>query len=179
MLAAASLALSLVCEGAHAQEPILDDNLMAAFTLNFARYAEWPAERLADKSGKLPLCVTGDRPAGRSAYAALAGKSVQGREVEVRWLGQRGEALGCWVLVVTERDRAVGEWLRAVKDQPILTVGDAVQFVEAGGMLGVFQAENRLRFDANLDAVRGANLRLSSQLLKLARSVKGRPGGNP
>jgi hypothetical protein len=178
-LAAAAVLASLACETLYAQHPVSDDNLKAAFALNFAKFTEWPAERLADQSGKLALCVTGERTAARDAYAALAGKSVQGRTVEVRWVGTRAEALGCWVLVVTERDRAVGDWLRAVKDQPILTVGDAEQFVESGGMLGLFLADNRMRFDANLDVARGANLRLSSQLLKLARSVKGAPGAKP
>jgi hypothetical protein len=165
---------------AQAQSAVSDESLKAAFTLNFARFTEWPAERLADQGSKLQLCVTGERSDGGQAYADLAGKSVQGRTVDVRWVGRgRSDVVGCWVLVVTERDRAVGEWLRAVKSQPILTVGDAEQFVYSGGMLGLVPVENRLRFDANLEAARAANLRLSSQLLNLARTVKGGPGTRP
>jgi hypothetical protein len=176
---AAAVLAALAWEAPYAQAPVADDSLKAAFALNFAKFTEWPAERMADPSGRLALCVTGERAEGSNAYTELAGKSVQGRAVEVRWVVRRTETAGCWVLVITERDRAVGEWLRAVKDHPILTVGDAEKFVEAGGMLGLFPADSRIRFDANLEAARVANLRLSSHLLKLARSVIGAPGAKP
>ena len=55
---------------------------------------------------------------------------------------------------------------------PILTVSDIDDFARAGGMIGLVEAEQRIRFDINLATARQANLKLSSQLLKLATIVE-------
>ena len=55
---------------------------------------------------------------------------------------------------------------------PILTVGDIADFAQEGGMIGLVEAEQRIRFNINLAAARQANLKLSSQLLKLATIVE-------
>ena len=55
---------------------------------------------------------------------------------------------------------------------PILTVSDSSDFAQGGGMIGLIEAEQRIRFNINLAATRQANLKLSSQLLKLATIVE-------
>ncbi len=54
---------------------------------------------------------------------------------------------------------------------PILTISDIGDFAQAGGMIGLVETNQRIRFDINLAATRQANLKLSSQLLKLATIV--------
>ena len=45
------------------------------------------------------------------------------------------------------------------------------EFAPQGGMIGFLVDNQRLRFEVNLDAAERANLRISSQLLKLATRV--------
>jgi hypothetical protein len=45
-------------------------------------------------------------------------------------------------------------------------------FAQAGGMIGLVEAEQGIRFAINLAAARQSNLKLSSQLLKLATIVE-------
>jgi len=54
---------------------------------------------------------------------------------------------------------------------PILTVSDFDDFARVGGMIGLVETDRGIRFDINLTATRQTNLRLSSQLLKLATIV--------
>jgi hypothetical protein len=54
-----------------------------------------------------------------------------------------------------------------------LTVGDERGFVDEGGMIALRVVDGRVRFDVNVTAARRAGLRLSSQLLQLAMSVRG------
>ena len=54
---------------------------------------------------------------------------------------------------------------------PILTVSDIGGFAQAGGMIGLFESEQHIRFNINITVARQANLKLSSQLLKLATIV--------
>ena len=55
--------------------------------------------------------------------------------------------------------------------QRILTVADQDGFCQAGGMINLVSVKNRVAFEVNLTATAKARLRVSSQLLKLARVV--------
>jgi hypothetical protein len=61
----------------------------------------------------------------------------------------------------------------------VLTVGDAPDFLERGGMIQFVLVANRVRFEVNLDAAREAGLQLSAELLKVAAKVVAQnpPGG--
>ena len=73
--------------------------------------------------------------------------------------------------------RASAATLDELKGAPVLTVGDGDDFARNGGMIGLFVEDGRMRFAINPDAAHRAGLRLSSQLLKLAKIVKeGRHG---
>jgi hypothetical protein len=145
----------------------------AAFLLNFARYTEWPAQAPMSPNQQLTLCVIGADPFGAS-LAPLERKNVQGREMRI----QRGvtvDSLGqCELLFVPESEEPrLASILHAARGRAVLTVSDIEGFAEAGGMIGLLIAEQRVRFDVNLDALRGSNLRLSAQVLRLARTVIG------
>ena len=55
----------------------------------------------------------------------------------------------------------------------VLTISDIEGFAEAGGAIGLFVADSRLQFDANFATLQRANLKASSQALRLARTVYG------
>jgi hypothetical protein len=55
----------------------------------------------------------------------------------------------------------------------VLTVSDDAQFLEAGGMIQLREVRGRIRFEINLAGAEKAGLRMSSQLLQLALSVRG------
>ena len=60
----------------------------------------------------------------------------------------------------------------------VLTVSDAEGFARDGGMVGFVREGMQLRFDINREAARRGQLRLSAELLKVARSVID-AGGRP
>ena len=53
----------------------------------------------------------------------------------------------------------------------VLTVSDQPDFAASGGMIGMIRLDNRLQFEINVGAAREAGLRVSSNLLRLARSI--------
>jgi hypothetical protein len=63
--------------------------------------------------------------------------------------------------------------MRRLADLPagVLTVSDAEGFARADGMVGLVREGTQLRFDINREAARRAQLRLSAELLKVARNV--------
>jgi len=54
----------------------------------------------------------------------------------------------------------------------VLTVSDGERLAEQGAMINLRLRGQKVGFDINLAAVDGAGLKLSSQLLKLARIVR-------
>jgi hypothetical protein len=59
--------------------------------------------------------------------------------------------------------------------RPILTIGETDRFLDDGGIISLTLAERRVRFDVSASEARRAGLRISPQLLNLARSIRGGP----
>ena len=56
---------------------------------------------------------------------------------------------------------------------PVLTVGETAAFVQHGGALALLRQDSRIVFDINMAVVTRAGLRVSPQMLRLARDVVG------
>lgn len=111
--------------------------------------------------------------------AALDSKSpVHGKGVEVRAVSRPEDAAACHILVVAGRD-GMAPWARSVRTAPVLTVGDGEGFAAGGGIIGLYAEGDKLHFEVNQEAAQRAGVKLSSQLLKLARLVKDAPGSKP
>jgi hypothetical protein len=154
------------------QAVVSESELKAALVFNFARYVEWPERTFATPDAPLVMCLVGrDRIA--TAFVALDGRRLQGRAVRAR-VTPPEETRGCHVLFISEpSERQLAAILRGVAGQPVLTVSDAEGFIDAGGAIGIVPGEQRLQFEVNRAALGQAQLKASSQLLKLARAVVG------
>jgi hypothetical protein len=56
----------------------------------------------------------------------------------------------------------------------VLTVGESDQFTDQGGVINFVEKQGKIRLEINLAAARLANLQISSKLLSVADSVKGK-----
>lgn len=149
---------------------VSEDAVKAGFILNFAKFTDWPAS--AGGGDRLLICSLGSG-ALSGALESLQGRIVKGRAVRVRGATRPSELHECQILFIAADEEERIEWiLQRVASLPVLTVSDAPHFVNAGGMIGLFQENDRLRFDINLAMARQNNLTLSSNLLRLARVVK-------
>ncbi|QCX51023.1 YfiR family protein [Ralstonia pseudosolanacearum] len=156
---------------ARAQVQASEVEVKAAFVYNFALFTSWPAGTLL-ANAPMVLCVAPDH-ALQAALGRLAGKSVHGHRLEVRRIGD-GAVAGCHVAVLD--DRAPSQAVRLDPAAPVLTVVDGGRVARAGGgsgpMIALSLQDSRVVFDIDAAAARQAGLQLSSQLLRLARSVQ-------
>ena len=67
------------------------------------------------------------------------------------------------------------EYMAAVANERVLTVGETDDFLKAGGAVCFSFERETLQFEVNLAAASGAGLKVSSRLLSLARRVVGSP----
>jgi hypothetical protein len=176
-LLALTCSLAAVTEVA-AQAPVSEAQAKAGFVLNFTRYVEWPERVFAARDTPLLLCVLG-RDEVATALTALDGRPVQGRPIAVRRLASPDEARSCQVLFIAESEaRRLALVLRAVAGLPVLTVSDADAFIDAGGAIGIVRGDGRLQFEVNRASLDHAQLKASSNLLKLARNLVDVKGKN-
>jgi len=151
-------------------EQLSEYPVKAVFLYNFIKFTHWPE---SGESTPFELCLMGTDPFGE-ALATIEGKQAQGRVLHIKRNVSLEEAKTCQVLFINEPEQSrLGAFLRRLEKVPVLTVGDTDGFAEAGGMIGLLMDDNRVQFEVNLKAVERAGITISSQLLKLARDIKG------
>ncbi|MDG4597851.1 MAG: YfiR family protein [Candidatus Contendobacter sp.] len=152
--------------------------IKAAYLYNFAKFVEWPPEAFASNDAPLWICIVGANPFG-DALIMLSGKRVEDHPVEVRHLPAATGLDQCHIVFIGRLEQGQFKTVLArLARLPVLTVSDINDFARMGGMIGLVEADQRIRFDINLVTAQRANLKLSSQLLKLASIVE-QNGGTP
>jgi hypothetical protein len=159
--------LLLACAKPAYPQPLTEYRLKAAFLYNFALFTDWPA----DTGSSLNLCVYGADPFGRE-IDALQDKPVGERVLAVRRTPAGGPLAGCQIVFIAPSaiaglPRVLGE----LRGRVALTVADSPGAARQGVAINMSVAQNKVSFEANLSAARGAGLNLSSKLLHLATQV--------
>jgi hypothetical protein len=157
--------------GVRAAQQTLEPDVKAAYLYNFTRYVEWPAE--ADRGSEpFRICVLADPAIRNAIQRTVQGETVHGRPLVMVAPETPRDAQQCQILYVGRSDQQrAGTLLAAVRDLPVLTVGDSSRFTEQGGMIEFLLQDNRVRFDVNLPRAQQSKLRVSSNLLRVARKV--------
>lgn len=170
LLSALILAMGSPGFGADTPHPT-EYEVKAAFLYNFTKFVDWPTEKL--ESDSLVIGVYGENPFEGFLGQATRNKKVRGRHVVVRECEDLEQATSCHAVFVNiEDEKELEGSLETLEDAHVLTVSDTKDFTRQGGMIGFVLKENRIRFEINAAATQDADLRISSQLLKLAAAVR-------
>lgn len=143
----------------------------SAFLYNFVHFVDWPASAFTSGQSPLTVGILGKNPFGTD-LESLNGKSIKNRQLLVKTLGSIEEVKDCQLVFISNSERGrLLQILTALKDVPVLTVSDIEGFAASGGMIHFVTLEDKVRFEINLKEAQAVKLKLSSQLLKLARDV--------
>lgn len=144
------------------------NKVIAAFLRNFAHYVAWPDGVFADVRSPWRVCILGRDPFGELLDDTLVGRTEQGRPFEI----YRAETLDrlpvCQILYIEFDDAAKRRSaLTALRGQPVLTVGDAHQFLSEGGIIEL-QVGERVTMSINLDRARADSLQVQTKMLEVS-----------
>ncbi len=149
--------------------------MKAVFLFHFAELVEWPAG--AAGTSNFALCMLGDDPFQGQLESTLDGRSIGTRLIRVLHLKQEGEVRNCQVLFISNsEDRHLPKIIGDLGNSAVMTVGEADDFIEGGGMIRFVLDQDKVRFEINLKASDPAGLKFSSRLLLLAKNVFGKQG---
>ena len=139
--------------------------LKAAFLFNFTQFVEWPQQAFSNSKEPFVIGVLGNNPFGDYLQQVVNGESWKSHPIVVRNFRTNREAANSHILFITE-GASVG--MASFRKKPILTVSDAHDFAERGGVVEFYTVENKIRLRINRRMAREAGLNISSKLLRLA-----------
>jgi hypothetical protein len=141
--------------------------LVTALTFNFAKFTDWDNT----PTDTLNICFLDDEYA--HYVDGFKGKSIQKKTLNVKKINALAEAKQCQILLLSKKDESILKRLfTAIQNEPILTISDQSGFIAQGGMIELYQQDNKIRFDISNTRIKDTGLKISSQVLKLARNVR-------
>ena len=150
----------------------------ATYLYNFARFTEWPAKGADAKDTSFAVCVLGHDPFGSILDTILAGEAINGKHMVHRRISAVQDAGNCRIVFISSSEESrLKETLDVLEKMGALTVSDIPDFSVRGGMIQFVLEQNKVRFEVNLETAGKAGLMLSSELLKVAISVRNSQSG--
>lgn len=169
--------LLLCLMGSASAESVSEYQVKAAFLFNFSKFIDWPANAFRSTPNTINICLIGEDLFGKVIDETVRGQSVGGHGFAVRRLAQIPRDDSCQVAFLGGLDKSRAEQILApVKSLPILTVVDNEDGGDPGAMIGFVIEDSKVRFNISLDAAERAGIKISSKLLKLAKTVREKGG---
>jgi hypothetical protein len=156
---------------AQARKPT-EFEVKAAYLYQFGKFVKWPPVA-STGNNTFPICVIGNDSFESLVDSIVAGESMEGKRLSVQRVNNSADSTHCRILFVGNIYSSRWAVIRSSLDHvPVLTVSDSPGFIEHGGMIQFVMDGDRVRFLVNLSAAERSGLTLSSELLKVAVSVK-------
>ena len=134
------------------------------------KFVDWPPD--SSQRDQFVVVILGADPFGAVLDQTFAAKKAHERPLVVKRAARLEDVGDPDLLFVASSEAArLPQILSRFESTPTLTVGEMENFVTRGGMVGFRLEDELVRFDINLDRVGQARLKMSSQLVRVARKV--------
>jgi len=171
---ALAVLMGITLAGCVTQPPSPAARVEANDLFHFTEFIEWPEADFSGPQAPVVIGLLGGNPFGDDLRKAVAGRRVNGHPVVLRRLTPLSDLKTCQIVFI---NRTVAFRLPLIfysaAGGHTLTVSNAKNFVNAGGMIGFFDENGKVRFDINRQAVENAGLKMNSQLLIMAKHPQG------
>jgi hypothetical protein len=141
------------------------------FIVKLVDYVTWPSDTGADG---VTIGVMGESPLLAGLKAKAAEKSSAGKKITVRAITLADPVTDCQIVFIPTTDKAeLAKIFKKIGTSPVLTVSDCQGFAGFGVIINFFKEEGsgKIKFEVNTMAAGDVKLKISSQLLKLAKIV--------
>lgn len=150
-------------------------DVQAAYLYNFGKFVHWPAD-VSAASSSFDICILGQNPFGGALDRLIANEQIGGKPIRRRDIPRAAEAQGCAIVYISDSEAPdLRRIVAALNGKGALLVSGLPHFCEEGGAIQFVMHHDRVRFEVNLDAASANRLTISSELLKVAVAVMGKP----
>jgi len=164
--------------GSLAAAALTEYEVKAGFLYHLGWFVDWPAASVQERESTFIIGVLGVHPFGGVLDDVMRDKTIRERPVVLKYYQRVEEATSSHVLFISAAEAPrLPAILAALEGTPVLTVSDLERFTERGGMVALRLVDRRVHFDINMEVTERAGLKLSSQLLRLAKVIYGAQRG--
>jgi hypothetical protein len=150
----------------------------AAFLFNFVQFVQWPPGAFTNSNTPICIGVLGEDPFGMALEETVRGETVQNRRLVVQRSSRLESLKDCHLVFISKSEtERVPEILGDLDSAPVLTVSETQGFAQRGGIISLYLAGNKVRFEINAAVARRKGLKISSELLSLGKIIAGEPLG--
>lgn len=148
-----------------------EDQVKAAYLLNFAKLAEWP-HALHDGPSPLVIGVSGgDEDFPSVVKEVVASRVVGTHPLLVMAVESLSEMKQCQIVFFRAPGRREDQGaIDSLGPAGVLLVGDDDSFLRQGGMINLVRDHGRVRFEVNPEALDRSKIHFSSKILALAKT---------
>ena len=166
-------ALLLLCKLANAQAVVaLDAQVKAAYVHKLPAFVEWPGDAFSTPTSPILIGVVDADAVQDELRRQAAGRSVQGRPIEIKRLAHGSPLPTVHVLFIgSAAPREVQQLLAQAVARPVLTITSSEGGLASGAVLNLTELGGRIRVEASLPSAARNGLKLSSRLLSVASKV--------
>ena len=155
--------LYLVPAYADAEDMDRELKIKIAYLYHFSQFTQW-----SKPLSTLNYCVFDDVAISELLKTTFIGKNSTGTiKLAVHAVTEQDDLDLCQIIYFPHI--ASKEILNSIYHKPILSVGGQKDFIQLGGIIYLFEEDQKIRFFINNNDAQEANLKINSQLLALSR----------
>lgn len=162
VLALCCFALSALNVGAVEEPSDRELQIEAAFLFHFTQFTEWPTI-----SPVFHYCVYEDSGFTELLQKTYSGKTIGEVQIDVKNINAQTQIDDCHIIFFPKT--VPPDFMEKVRKHAILSVGMQKDFSKAGGIIYLYEDDEKMRFYVDNKAATDAGLKISSQLLKLSK----------
>ena len=147
------------------------DQVKAAYIYNLPNFVYWPDLQESVGEDFFVIKVLGNRSIARYLEVLTQGEKIKGLPISIVYIDSIYQAQNCKILFVDKsRENAVTDGqLVNLANNGILTVGESLDFLKKGGMVGLVPVGKRIVVVVNISMAQRARMSFSSKLMKVAK----------
>ncbi len=152
--------------------------IKAAYLYKFFFFVHWPdvKQSLTKSDDKIVIGILGDDHFG-DHFKEIDGLVIESvnKKIVIKRFGSIRDEINlqqCRILYISSSEKNnFSRILNSTNKNTTLTVSDAKNFLEQGGMVNLVNVKGRIRWELNLAAIEKAGLKVSSTLIQCAVRV--------
>ncbi len=140
-------------------------NLKAAFIYNFTKYVDWDT---STASGDFIIGIIGSSSITDPLTEIAKTNTVKNKRIIIKNFSRPEDIGFCHILFIGRNNQFSLQSILGKVGRNVLTISEEDGFAKMGTALNFIIINNKLKFEANLNAINSAGFKAGSQLLKLA-----------
>ena len=143
-----------------------EENIKAVLIYNFTKFLHWPDDVLGDR---FKVGVIGNHDIAAALKVISAKKSIKNLPALIEETSSlNGITKYNLIYLSGESGINVSSIVNAVKDKPILVIGDNEGWCEKGVSINLIKRDGKIKFEINLSVLKETGIESNSRFIKLA-----------